>query len=89
MRILGHLEPYKHYTISELMQLKGAELLDPVLLKIKVNFSRYIDRFERENVNILDFGSRADLKTKIESITKKLKTYVTEESTTIEGETGE
>ena len=78
MLILRHLEPYRHYTLEELMKLQEKDILNKDLLNIKINFNSFVDRFERENFNITEFGSQLDFNKKIEIITKEFKTYGTE-----------
>lgn len=81
MMILKHLEPYRHYTFNELMQLEGRTLLDKDLLQIKINFSTFVDRFERENTDIVEFGHKIEFNNKIQIITDKFKEYVKEFNT--------
>lgn len=76
MLTLKHLEPYRHFTFDELMKLKDNTLLNDELLQIKLNFSSFIDRFERENTNISEFASQLDFNKKITIILQTLKTYV-------------
>lgn len=78
MLILKQLEPYPHKTFNEVIQLFDKGLLDEKLVKLKINFNTLIDRFERENINIIEFASKKPLKDKINIITKKLLEYVTE-----------
>lgn len=84
MLILKHLEPYRHYTLSEIMQLRSNNLISDDKLKIKANFNEYIDRFERENINIVDFGSAIEFNNKISIIYNKLKEYANEERITVQ-----
>lgn len=86
MLILKQLEPYRHYTLEELLKLKEKELLNLDSLKIKINFSTFVERFERENTNIIEFGSQLDFDKKINIITEKFKEYVREQEDT--GATG-
>ena len=79
MLILKHLEPYRHYTFDELMKLQEKQLLNQDSLKIKINFSTFVDRFERENTNIIEFGSQLDFDKKISIINEKFKDYVREQ----------
>ena len=85
MLILKHLEPYRHLTFDELVTLEGIKMIDPELYKIKINFSALIDRFERENINIIEFASKIDFAKKIDIITEKLKEYVREQSSSSAG----
>ena len=48
-------------------------------LRIKVNFASFIDRFERENINIIEFGAQLDFDAKIRIIYNKLLEYVKEQ----------
>jgi hypothetical protein len=81
MLILKQLEPYPHKTFDEVIQLAEKNLLDPKKVMLKLNFSSYIDRFERENINIIQFGNKRTLKDKISIINEKLLDYVTEDQT--------
>ena len=47
-------------------------------LRIKLNFPNFVRRFERENTNILDFGTAIPYKRKIEIITAELRKYAEE-----------
>ncbi len=85
MLILKHLEPYRHYTFDELMKLQEKQLLNQDSLKIKINFSTFVDRFERENMNIIEFGSQLDFDKKISIINEKFKEYVREQDNPAEG----
>lgn len=78
MLILKQLEPYPHKTLDELLRLQERGLVDENQLKLKVNFSSFIDRFERENINIIEFASKKTLREKINIINKKLMQYVRE-----------
>mgnify|MGYP003479156019 FL=1 len=44
-----------------------------------MNFSDYVRRFERENLNVLEFGADTDFERKIETIREQLLTYAGEE----------
>lgn len=75
MMLLKELEPYRNYTRSELLEMKRESLIDEDLLKIKINFNSFVERFERENMNILEFGSMLSLDKKVKIIIDKLKEY--------------
>lgn len=94
MLVLKQLEPYPHKTLDEILRLSEKGLLDPKKIQLKINFNSYIDRFERENINIISFAANKTLKEKISIISKKLLDYVTDEQTETPGqatvtETGE
>lgn len=82
MLILKQLEPYPHKTLDEVIELFEKGLLDEKLVKLKINFSTLVDRFERENINIIEFASKKPLRDKINIITNKLLEYVTEDGLT-------
>lgn len=79
MLILKQLEPYPHKTLAEVISLYDKGLLNKDLVAIKVNFSMLIDKFERENINIIAFASKKPLREKINIINKKLLEYVRSE----------
>lgn len=81
--ILRHLEPYRNYTLPEVISLIDKNLLDPTLVDIKINFNDYINRFERENTSIIEFGSQISFADKIDKITKILKSYGSKERDTV------
>ena len=82
MLILKQLEPYPHKTLDEIIKLFEKGLLDEKLVKLKINFNTLVDRFERENINIIEFASKKPLRDKINIITNKLLEYVTEDGLT-------
>ena len=82
MLILKQLEPYPHKTLDEVLKLYEKKLIDEKLVKLKINFSTLVDKFERENINIIEFASNKPLREKIDIIANKLLEYVTENDTT-------
>ena len=74
LEILKYLEPYQDNTALELVQL-GINLSDPEGFKLKINFTTFINRFELEYGNIVEWGSAIDIKTKIERISQILNSY--------------
>lgn len=82
MLILKQLEPYPHKTLDEVLKLYEKKLIDENLVKLKINFNTLVDKFERENINIIEFASNKPLREKIDIITNKLLEYVTENDTT-------
>ncbi len=75
MMLLKELEPYRNYTRDEVLNLKRENLIDEELLRVKINFNSFVERFERENINIMEFGSLLPLDKKVSIITEKLKEY--------------
>lgn len=78
MLILKQLEPYPHKTLDEVLKLYEKELLNENLVKLKINLSTLVEKFERENINIIEFASNKPMREKIDIINKKLLEYVTE-----------
>lgn len=74
--ILADLEPFKHFTLDELLILDEKGLItDQEELQLKLNFSNFIERFERENTDIVNFGKLLDYDKKIQNLKKELKSY--------------
>ena len=78
MLILKQLEPYPHKTLDEILRLYEKGLLEDKYVQLKINFISFIDRFERENINIIEFASSKPMHEKIQIINKKLLDYVAE-----------
>ena len=83
MFLLKQLEPYRHLTLSELQSLSNKQIIDPVMMIIKINFATFVDRFERENINIMEFGSSLLLYRKIQVINEKFIEYAKEQLSSI------
>jgi hypothetical protein len=75
--ILSELEPYPDYTVQELKNL-GIDQKDPNNFMLKVDFITFISRFEREQANVVEFGSAIAMQKKIDTIKKKLLEYAAE-----------
>ena len=78
MLILSELEPYRHLTRQEILDLYGKNLISEDELRVKLNFASYVRRFERENMNILEFGTQVPFDKKISVITNKFFDYARE-----------
>ncbi len=70
LKIMRNIEPFPDNNISQLMDMaQRMPALVPIKqMIIKVNFNSFIDRFEREQSNILQFGSALDFDKKIDQI---------------------
>ena len=82
MLILKQLEPYPHKTLDEVLKLYEKKLINEKLVKLKINFSTLVEKFERENINIIEFASNKTLREKIDIINNKLLEYVSEDGYT-------
>ena len=78
MLLLSELEPYRHLTRDEMLSLYEKQLISAEDLQIKLNFPTFVRRFERENTNILQFGSEIAYDKKIEAIAGELRRYAEE-----------
>lgn len=76
MRILGDLEPYRHATREEVRSLYDLGVIDEQTLNLKLQFTDLVKRFERENINVLEFGEGMPYDQKIAKIGETLKGYV-------------
>ena len=80
MRILGDLEPYRHATREEVRELYDAGIIDAQTLRMKMQFSDLVKRFERENINVLEFGEGLGYDQKIAKIAETLRGYCEKET---------
>lgn len=78
MLILAELEPYRHLTRNEVINLYEKQIIPVEAMQVKLNFANFVRRFERENTNILEFGTLIPYDKKISIISDKLKEYAKE-----------
>ena len=78
--LLRDLEPFRNLSTNEVLTLfdKGIASREEYLLK--ADFSNFISRFERENINVLEFGNNLPYYEKVERIKSILLNYVKEKS---------
>lgn len=76
MRILGDLEPYRHSTREEMKGLYDAGVVDAETYQVKIRFSELLKRFERENINVIEFGVGMPYDAKIAKISDIIRGYV-------------
>ena len=62
------------------MKSLGFDLSDPIGFIIKANFSDFVQRFERENLGLVEFGSQISFVKKIELINKIFADYANEKN---------
>ena len=79
LQVLADIEPFQHLTRDEVIALqgKGIATMEDVILKL--NFADYIRRFERENMNVVEFGENIDYDKKIQAISERLREYASEQ----------
>lgn len=78
MLILSELEPFRHLSRTEVADLFSKNLVSETDLRIKLNFPTFVRRFERENMNVLEFGNAIPYQRKIETITAEFRRYAEE-----------
>lgn len=78
MMILSELEPFRHLSRTEVADLFSKNLVSETDLRIKLNFPTFVRRFERENMNVLEFGNAIPYQRKIETITAEFRRYAEE-----------
>ena len=76
--VLSLIEPYPLLSIAEVSDLVSKGYASKDKLMIKIDFIQLIKRFEREQLNVVDFGSALSLQSKINIINLKLTEYVRE-----------
>lgn len=80
IKILEQLEPWPDLSLTQVQSL-GLANQDLINYFVKLNFNGYIARFERENMDIVEFGSKNDLSVKIQTINDKLQEYAKQQIT--------
>lgn len=83
MLILSDLEPYRHASRKEVIDMYKEGLIPGDTMRVKLSFPDYIRRFERENINIIEFGSALPYRNKIEKIQSVLVQYASEDENRI------
>ena len=75
MLILNDLEPYRHRTQDEVKALRELGLVSDAELILKADFMGFVKQFERDNDNILEFGTAIPYSDKIKNIYQTLLHY--------------
>ena len=78
MITLSALEPYSHMSREEVVELADKGIISREDMLVKLNFASLVKRFERENINVTEFGSEIPFDKKIEIISNTLRNYVSE-----------
>jgi hypothetical protein len=78
-KMLSILDPLPLYSEMEAIEIFEKGVIDESTLNLKINFQRYIARFELENGSIDKFGGVLELRKRIEIISQTLKQYNNEE----------
>lgn len=75
MLTLADLEPYRHLTRDEVINLYEKGVIGQTDMLLKLDFANYVRRFERENMNVLEFGENIPYTRKIDIIKGELLKY--------------
>lgn len=78
MITLAELEPYRHMSREEVVNLADRQIISREDMLVKLNFASLVRRFERENINVTEFGTDIPFDRKIEIITNTIRNYVSE-----------
>lgn len=78
-RTLVNIEPYLNYTSADLTSLQSTFGLNKDLVRLKLDFSSYVQRFEREFTNLGVFMQFSPFEQKVAFVKEKLLQYVEED----------
>jgi hypothetical protein len=87
LMIENNLNPAPYSTLEECYKKLEMGVMQLEDLYIKANFTKFVQRFERENGSLVDFGTDITFEQKIDIIYNTFKTYVKDE--TEQTDTGE
>lgn len=73
--MLLDLDPLPMYSVEECIKLKNESVLDDFQLSLKVNFLKFISKFEAENIEITKFGLALPYWSRVEKIENELFVY--------------
>lgn len=80
MMLLGEIEPFPHLTRGEVSALYDKGVVDAPTMLLKMDFAGYLRRFERENMNVMLFGSETDYARKVSAIREAMLSYAREDA---------
>lgn len=78
-RTLRAIEPFQNYTVADLGTLSEKFGLNEDLIHLKIDFTSYVNRFEREFMNLGLFMQSMPFEVKVAFVQKKLLEYVKED----------
>ena len=76
IKILNHLDPLRHKTSEEASKMYSEGIINYETYYLKSNFSSLVMQFERENMDILMFGSLLNFNQKVNRIKDILLSYI-------------
>lgn len=75
-KIMNALDPLPSCSVAEAKELFKDGVIDKEDVLIKTKLLSLVARFERENTNIIDFGSGIDFSAKVSNIDKAIRSYI-------------
>ena len=84
MRMLAELEPYRHLSRTEVVELHEKGLISDEDFRIKINFPNFVRRFERENLAVTEFGDAIPYRRRIETIMAEFRRYAGEQAANVQ-----
>ena len=76
--IIRDIDPLPEKTIEEAIKIFEKEGISKINFIIKANLIKFVRRFERENISLVEFASNIDYSRKIETILERFKKYANE-----------
>ena len=73
--MLLRLDPLPLTSNKEAVELFGKQVIDNVELSLKINFYKFVTRFEDENSTITEFGTNLEMRDRIKIILETLNNY--------------
>lgn len=77
--IINELDPLPNYSIKDAIEIYKNGGISKINFIIKANLNNFVKRFERDNIDIVKFGSLGTFSRKIEEIRKKFIEYAKEQ----------
>jgi len=78
--LITDLTPFRDKSLSDLIELNNAQLINPDDLTIRINLLDFIARFERENLPLSVYGEKMEYRKKLEKIRNVLVGYAKEKT---------
>jgi len=73
--MLMDLDSYSFYTEKECVEFKKDSIIDDFELSLKINFTRFVSKFEIDNTDITEFGKGLEYSNRISIILGELERY--------------
>ena len=73
--MLLQLDEFPLYSSEECIEMFGKGVITSEELNFKINFYKFVQKFETDNIDIAEFGKELDMRSRIEKIKNELKKY--------------